>query len=84
MLIVENLQYVAHGNIGDTFSAKFMECVMVLKTCTLEGDSFATKWNITNFLRSSTQGYSSWILPCLNAGPVYHPLEVKLFKLGGR
>lgn len=55
------------------FNAKFMECVMVLKTCMLEGDRFAREWNLISFPKSSTRGCSSWILPCLVSGPVYHP-----------
>lgn len=46
---------------------------MVLKTCMLEGDRFATKWNLISFPRSSTQGRSSWILCWLDAGPVFRP-----------
>lgn len=58
----------------------------VLKTCRLEGDRFAIKWNLINFPKSSTQDFSSLLLPRLGADPVYHPsllLEVKLFKLDG-
>lgn len=55
------------------FNAKFVDCVMILKTWRLEDDRFAIKWNLIRFPKSSTQGCSSPLLPCLDADPVYHP-----------